>query len=103
MRCRRRVDEANVFLQAEDCELALERGQPGGGGGEVWQDEEGEEGDEDCDCALDDEEPAPGRDAEVVVEVAGYAGRDEAREGAGEEGAGVEDRGAHGEFFARVP
>ena len=50
---------ANVLVEAPDGELALFFAEPGRCTWKIGEEEECDEGDEDGDCAFDDEEPTP--------------------------------------------
>lgn len=75
-------------------------GQRAPGVGEVGEDEDDADADEDGDGAFDDVEPLPGGEAAFAGEAVEDAGGDEVAEGAGDEGSGVEDGVAFGEFFS---
>lgn len=97
------VGLAHVLDHAQLGNVALLVGEAAGVVGQVGQDDEGGEGDEHGDGALDPEEPAPGGVAEGALHVGQDAGGDEGGEGVGDEVAAKEDGVAGGELAARVP
>lgn len=101
-RARARPPARDVALDARVRELPLCGREPPCVERRVGQEEDPQHGDEDGDDALDQEEPAPALPAVRAVEAGEDACGDEAREGAGEHVARIEDRHARGYFFARV-
>jgi len=94
---------ANVLLESPDGQLALLLGQPRRRPREVGQHPVAAEGDDDGGGALDDEEPLPRRVAARAVHAVLDAGRDEAREGARDEGTRIHDGRSEAELLARIP
>lgn len=91
-----------VELHATVRQVALLLRQPPRRAREIRQQEKPHDGDDKRHGALEDEEPAPARDAGDVVEPVVDARGDEARERRGEDVARVEHGDARGHLLARV-